>query len=104
MVTTTPGLEAVTADGTDSTVPQVDNTRLFFLTGDPADPTSTSRPEPRRRTVSVKLRSFDREGKASVSGTAQVDLQDTYLNGRDCGVTGRVGNIVVTAAGVSVAA
>lgn len=87
-VTTTPGLEAVTADGTDSTVPQVDNTRLFFLIGDPADPTSTSRPEPRRRTVSVKLRSFDREGKASVSGTAQVDLQDTYLNGRDCGGSG----------------
>lgn len=86
----------------DSTTPQVDNAQLFFPIGDPADPTSTSRPHPRRRVVAVAVQSFDRTGKAFIAGTAEVRLQDTYYNGPDCGVTSAVGNIVLTTAGVSV--
>ena len=86
----------------DSTTPQVDNTHLFFAIGDPADVGHTDQPQPRTRTVSVTLRSFDQTGRPGIAGTAKVDLKDTYLNGSDCGVTSRVGNISVTATGVSV--
>lgn len=87
----------------DSTMPQVDNTQLFFPTGDPAASTSTNRPKPTPRTVSVALRSFDRAGNAFVAGTAQVALQDTYFNGPECGVTSKVGNILVTPVHMSLA-
>lgn len=56
---------------------------------------------PRKHAVTVTVTATDTHGVLVAHGSADTPLADTYLNGPDCGVTSRVGEVTLTPTGLT---